>query len=300
VAARAHAENALRLARDAAVLPTLGRTLLFLGEMDGDLLRLEEADAVFRSLDDHGGVAAARIGVAELLLEGGRAEQALSHLQEAARRQGRLPDGQDAAGPLAARRHHLTAGALRRLGRGHEATSVERQAWLALSLLPDDEALSLRLAVAAGRAGDAIAAGRFDEAVEWHARAAELARRMHDPVAELAAVRALADDLVALGRVDDALHHHVRALELADALDDREAGAAVARQALGLLDAVAPDDARRERFEAVLASPTGSADRGEHGGPGPATAGGAARGALGRDTAHRVRCRARTHGRHHA
>ncbi|MHC5210331.1 MAG: tetratricopeptide repeat protein [Planctomycetota bacterium] len=200
---------------------------------------------------------AALIRIAELLLDGKRASRALALLGEAARLEQRLSVDRERAARLAARRHHATASALRLLGRGYEADAEERQSWLALSLLPDEELLPLRFAVALARGVDAASNGRGGEALDWHARASDLARRLGDRPGELAAVSALATDLVGLGRVDDALHHYQRALDLAQELGDLASARGLARQALAALDT---DDPRRARFEAALSPSDGGQD----------------------------------------
>jgi tetratricopeptide (TPR) repeat protein len=251
-AGRRHAEQALQLARDAAALPTVGRALLLLGDLDADLLRLDQAAATFAFVDEHAGCAAAHIRIAELLLDGGRAGAALSHLALAADREAQLSNDRIQSARLAARRHHLAATALRLTGRADAAEAEERQASLALTMLPDDEFLMLRQAVAAARGNDAVAASKYEEALRWHARASETARRLGDGAAELSAIMALAGDLVALGRLDDALHHHLQAMDLARKLGDEAGAVRVARKALALLDSQPPGDSRRARFEAEL------------------------------------------------
>jgi tetratricopeptide (TPR) repeat protein len=232
----------------------MGKAQLLLGDLDGDLLRLSQAAAILESQDDHAGVAAARIRSAELLLDGGRARQALPLLREAARSERRVERSREQVARLAARRHHLTASALRQLGREQEAAVEERQSSLALTLLPDDDLLDLRRGVALARGADAAAGGRHEEALGWNAQASALARRLGDRLAELAAVTALAADFAALGRVDDALHHQLRALDLAREVASRGSTVIVAQQALALLDTLAPDDVRRAPFEAALAA----------------------------------------------
>jgi len=242
-AALAAARAALAAARQAAYPAASARALLLIGHLDGDLGASTEALSLFRGLGDADGVTKARLQLAELAVGAGQPTAALGWLaplqaDPAAAPEGDSPLGRQQIALAAARIHHLQAAALRQQGRRADALSRERRASIALSLLPDDQQLPLRLGVTQALGDDHAGAADFQRALEQHARAASLSRALGDARAELAALAGLCGDLAGLGRFKDAADHCTRALALAQELHDRTRARDLALAGLALLGAM--------------------------------------------------------------
>lgn len=250
--------RALRHAREAAAVGTIGRALLLVGSQEPDLASCLDAIVVFQGLGDRPGEADARLAAAGILLDLGRGTEALEQLGLA---EGLLDPAGSERTPWArssARLHHDFARALRSLGRADEAQSRERQADLALSLLDDADMLRLRIDVQLGLAESEAAHGWPDRAIEHNSRALYLAQRTGDRSAQLAALTGVVSALTDLRRYEDALAHCERALVLAQDIGDPRPVQELGRRGLALLVQLGDDSgsARRQAFEAALLAGT--------------------------------------------
>ena len=248
--------GALRRARDAAALGTVGRALLFVGRTEPDLGTCLDAVAVFQHVGDRSGEVEAHLAAAELLHALAQDGDALDELRaaESVLELDRAVLDRRAWAQVDARLQHQAAEVLRAQGRHEEAAGRERRAELALSLLADDQLLGLQREVQLALAADEVAAGWPDRAIERYNRALFLARRDGDREAELEAMTGVVDSLAALGRVADAVSHCERALALARELPDPERVQALGRRGLQLLQELGEADgsARRRSFEDAL------------------------------------------------
>jgi hypothetical protein len=265
-AALTEALAGLAASRQAVHPAGTARALLLLGRLEEDPARLQEALAFFEGLHDEAGCAAARMALAGQAVRDGRPDAALAWLEPVAAELAVAPDDRSPtarmdAAQAAAGVHHLRAAALRLAGRPEEALALQRQAGLALTLLPDAGMQELRMAVAQQLGDDLRAASDCKAAFEQHARAASLARETGDRRAELSAIAGLSDDLACLGRLRDATDHCQRALSLAQELEDGELAHALAQRGLQWLAVLREPQAsvRWERFRAALPEPAPAA-----------------------------------------
>jgi tetratricopeptide (TPR) repeat protein len=254
-AARRTAELSLKDAQHSAWVAGIGRSLAMLSFLREDIVSLQEAVERLRSVGDTPGLVRAQLWLAELAVRAGRADVAVPAAEEALAALPRSPSAQIDSASTEARVRHLHAAALRLSGRAADAAASERRAALLLSLLPDDQLLPLRAAVAQGCGDDLYRAGDARGALERHAQAAECAHRTGDRAAELQAIASLAIDFALAQRFNDAVDHGLRALHLARELQDVPTQRAVATRGLAALRALAepPTSARWLDFSAALA-----------------------------------------------
>jgi tetratricopeptide (TPR) repeat protein len=238
-AARITAGLALAEARAAGHAPTIAQAQALLGALEGNLPRLQDGLHQLELLGDTAGAASARLWLAELAVQAGRPDVAVPVLAAAVAALPSNLSGRLESAGTEARVYHLQATALRLDADFPAAAAAERRAALALTLLPEDELLPLRTAVAQACGDDLLRAGDARAALARFAEASSLARRSADRPAELRALVSLATGLHLDGHHAEAADHCQRALYLARALSDatatREAGARglSALQALG-------------------------------------------------------------------
>ncbi len=210
------AQRALEAARASGHTRIEASALRLLGVEELDVAQIERAATLSRAVGDLDGLARADLAQSRIFLARGRPDVALRRARTGLERFG--PDDTLDYGEVLARLHHAEAAALRALGEHAAATSAQRRADLALSTLPDNAALPLRLDVALALGADLVTTDPH-AAFRSHARASWFARRTSQPVAELRAVVGMAGDCLALGRRADAAAMIERALSLAVALD---------------------------------------------------------------------------------
>jgi hypothetical protein len=237
-AARRTAEIALSESRQSAWVAGIGRSMAMLSLLREDIVGLQDALALLQTTGDEQAVAQAQLALAELAVRAGRADVAVPAAEAALSTMPRDASTQIATAGIEARVRHLHAAALRLAGRTTEAAASERRASLALSLLPDQELLPLRAAVAQGCGDDLYRAGDAHGAIARHAQAAECAHRAGERAAELTATAALAADFALDERWNESADHALRALRLARELKDVAAERAVAARGLDSLRAL--------------------------------------------------------------
>lgn len=255
-AARATTAQALAEARAAGHPPTIARAQALLGALEGSLPRLQDGLHQLELLGDTAGAAAARLWLAELAVQARRPDVAVPVLETAVALLPSNLSGRLESASTEARVYHLHAAALRLAADFPAAAAAERRAALALTLLPEDELLPLRTAVAQACGDDLLRAGDARAALARFAEASSLARRAADRPAEQRAIAALAAGLQLEGRPAEAADHCLRALrlarELSDATATREAGA----RGLSLLHALG-EPAHSPRWEEFRLAVTG-------------------------------------------
>ncbi|MBM3985097.1 MAG: hypothetical protein FJ296_05315, partial [Planctomycetes bacterium] len=213
-AARVTAAKALAEARAAGHPPTIARAQALLGALEANLPRLQDGLHQLELLDDTAGAASARLWLAELAVQAGRPDVAVPVLAAAVAALPSNISGRIEAAGTEARVYHLQAAALRLAADYPAAAAAERRAALALTLLPEDELLPLRTAVAQACGDDLLRAGDARASLARFADASSLARRAADRPAELRAVVSLAASLHLDGRHAEAADHCQRALYL--------------------------------------------------------------------------------------
>lgn len=252
--ARQSAEQALAEARAAGHGPTMARAQALLGALQSSLPRLQDGLTQLEALGDAEGLAAARLWLAELAVQARRPDLAVPVTEAVLASLPADAASRLQAAPTEARVRHLQAAALRLSGRQPEAAAAERQAALALSLLPEDELLTLRIAVAQACGDDLLLTGDARGALARHAQAAALARQAGDPAAEVRAITSLAAGLYLDGRYREAADHCERALRLARSTGDGNAARDLGARGLAALQALGEPigSARWEQFRRAV------------------------------------------------
>ncbi|MCB9897623.1 MAG: tetratricopeptide repeat protein [Planctomycetes bacterium] len=251
--AAASAGEALSRARALDATELEGRARRVLGLVDDSIEELDEADALLAESADPEDAARrawTKIAAARLALAAGRGSEVEARV-EPALDTARSWDDPAGAGRIEAWARHLMAEGRRADGDLEGANESERQATLALTLLPETEERPLRLSVALRLGDDLAAVGSFDKAFAAHAQAAGLARALDDARAEASALGAQARDLVGLGRFEDAVSHAERAVGRALEAGADDLASELAREALPWMDRLGlpADGARRRPFE---------------------------------------------------
>lgn len=231
---------------------TAARAHLLVARLEGDLDRARYAYGVLVASGDAVQCVQGAREMAALADARGETALALEAFDEALAHAASITDhgarGR-ALAPLHAERARMLAGE----GRPDAALGAFRQARLALTLVPDDELLALRVEVLEALAAHARARGEHDEAFALGARAAQYAAEAQHPRDEIRLLAAQADDLLALGRTQAAADRIERAFTRADEVDDPELRDAVARRGLAILATLGEDgSARHSAYSAAL------------------------------------------------
>ncbi len=253
-AAKLSATQALEQARAQKDALSEARALGVLGLINQSRGQLDRAAQLMLDVpweEDSGWLA--RLAFAQLAIQNDAPEDALATLEPLVDRTADWADVHKRA--LAeARAYHMLATLGRQQGQLEDARKHQRWAALQISVLPDGELARLRRQIAQALGDDYAAQALFEQAFIEHARAANMAAKLNEPLARLQATRSMSRDLVLLDRLADAVDHYGRTLGLARELDDWTAMGDVAREALHWLDAHGEpwDSTKRRLFVETL------------------------------------------------